>query len=83
MSLVSIVVPVFQNEGSLLDVLAQLRMLAEKNPTNQFEFVFVDDGSHDESWRVLQDLARNEPRVRAIKLSRNFGANAALLAGLR
>ena len=82
MVLVSIVVPVFHNAASLLDLLTQFQALASKNAADRFEFVFVDDGSADNSFAVLQELARSEPRMRVVKLSRNFGSNAALLAGL-
>ncbi len=82
MSFVSIVIPVYHNAASLPDLLGKFRDLAQKNAADTFEFVFVDDGSRDNSFEVLQTLAADEPRMRIIKLSRNFGSNAALLAGL-
>jgi glycosyltransferase involved in cell wall biosynthesis len=82
MSLVSIVVPVYHNATSLPDLLSQFQALAQKNSADQFEFVFVDDGSKDNSFAVLEALAQSEPRMRVVKLSRNFGSNAAVLAGL-
>lgn len=81
-SLVSIVVPVFHNESSLPDLLSQFQTLASRNPSEDFEFVFVDDGSRDASFDVLCRLSQTEPRMRVVKLSRNFGSNAALSAGL-
>jgi polyisoprenyl-phosphate glycosyltransferase len=82
MAFVSIVVPVYHNAASLPDLLAQFQQLSLQNPADSFEFVFVDDGSADESFAVLQKLAQTEPRTRVIRLSRNFGSNAAILAGL-
>ena len=82
MTFVSIVVPVYHNATSLPDLLSKFQELAQKNAGDRFEFVFVDDGSRDNSFDVLQSLASAEPRVRIVKLSRNFGSNAALLAGL-
>ncbi len=82
MSLVSIVVPVYHNATSLPDLLARFQALAERNQGDRFEFVFVDDGSRDNSFAVLEGLARADARVRVVKLSRNFGSNPALLAGL-
>ncbi len=82
MALVSIVVPVFHNAASLPDLLAQFQELARMNEADGFEFVFVDDGSSDNSFDVLQALAATETRLRVVKLSRNFGSNAALLAGM-
>jgi glycosyltransferase involved in cell wall biosynthesis len=82
MSRVSVVIPVFHNAPSLPDLLARLQALAARHPGDTFEFVCVDDGSKDDSLAVLVRLQASEPRLRVVKLSRNFGSNAALLAGL-
>lgn len=82
MSLVSVVVPVYRNAASLRDLSARLRAVAESRPEMRFEFVFVDDGSPDDSLEVLRTLSSEDHRVRAVRLSRNFGSNAAILAGL-
>ena len=82
MSLISLVVPVFNNASSLPDLLARFQALAAKNANDQFEFIFVDDGSVDNSFSVLESLLQTDSRIQIVKLSRNFGSNAALLAGL-
>ena len=82
MTLVSIVVPVYHNAASLADLLARFQALSVRNPENQFEFIFVDDGSKDDSYERLITLAKQESRMRVIKLSRNFGSNPAIMAGL-
>ena len=82
MPLISIVVPVYHNAGSLADLLAKFQALAGKNLSDTFEFIFVDDGSKDDSLAVLLALAKSEPRIRIIKLSRNFGSNPAIMAGM-
>ena len=82
MSLVSIVVPVYHNAPSLADLLRELQALAARNESDEFEFIFVDDGSRDESFAVLQGLAQQESRLRVARLSRNFGSVAAVMAGL-
>ncbi len=82
MSLISIVVPVFNNASSLPDLLERFQALAARNATDQFEFIFVEDGSVDNSFSVLQSLLQKDSRIQVVKLSRNFGSNAALLAGL-
>jgi len=82
MSLISIIVPVFNNASSLPDLLERFQDLAAKNAIDQFEFIFVDDGSVDNSFSVLESFLQKESRIRIVKLSRNFGSNAALLAGL-
>lgn len=81
MKLVSIVVPVFHNAGSLRDLLARFQKVAEQVPED-FEFLFVDDGSADNSFAVMEELARKDTRVKAIKLSRNFGSDSAAAAGI-
>ncbi len=82
MSLISIVVPVYHNARSLPDLLEAFRAVAARNPDDDFEFIFVDDGSTDDSFAVLQNLAVSEPRMKVAKLSRNFGSNPAIMAGL-
>lgn len=82
MSLFSIVVPVYYNASSLPDLLLEIQAVADKNPDDDFEFILVDDGSGDHSFAVLDALAQSEPRMRVIKLSRNFGSNPAIMAGL-
>jgi len=82
MSLFSIVVPVYHNATSLPDLLVEIQKVADKNPSDEFEFIFVDDGSGDNSFEVLTTLGESEPRMRVVKLSRNFGSNPAIMAGL-
>jgi dolichol-phosphate mannosyltransferase len=82
MKTVSIVVPVYHNELNLPHLFPRLLGLADANPEYEFEYVFVDDGSGDRSFELLAELAARDSRVRVVKLSRNFGSNAAILAGL-
>jgi dolichol-phosphate mannosyltransferase len=77
----SVVVPVYGCAGCLVALYERLtRSLA--GVTGRYELVFVDDRSVDEGWTVLQRLARGDRRVRAFRLSRNFGQDAAITAGL-
>ncbi len=82
MTLISVVVPVFYNAESLPALMSRLRRVADALPEDQFEFVFVDDGSGDDSFACLENFAKIDPRVCVLKLSRNFGSNPAILAGL-
>jgi len=77
----SVVMPVYR-EGSHIDaILAAVRdALAEVDVS--FEFVLIDDGSPDDTWLVLNEQAKTFPMLRAARLSRNFGKDAALCAGL-
>ena len=80
--LLSVVVPVFGNAADLRALHARLSAAAAVGGLES-EFVFVDDGSRDESFEVLAALAAEDARVRVLGLSRNFGSNAAILAGLQ
>jgi dolichol-phosphate mannosyltransferase len=82
MALVSIVVPVYCNAASLPLLHEHFTQIAASKREHQFEFIFVDDGSFDTSFAVLEQIAARDERVRIIKLSRNFGSNVALTAGL-
>lgn len=82
MKKVSVVVPVYHSAASLPELLDRLEAVAERHP-EAFEFLFVDDGSRDDSFRVLEELARKDRRVRALKLTRNFGSTAAASAGVQ
>jgi dolichol-phosphate mannosyltransferase len=79
MAKISIVVPVYHNELNLPDLFPALQTAAAGD---DYEFVFVDDGSADGSWAALEAFAAREPRAKAVKLSRNFGSFTACLAGL-
>jgi glycosyltransferase involved in cell wall biosynthesis len=77
----SIVVPVFNEEAVLPVLLRRLDMLMDQLD-GPAETIFVDDGSSDCSPIVLQALARHDPRYRYIGLSRNFGHQVAITAGM-
>lgn len=79
--LISIIVPVYNEAGNLPFLYKELAVHSSRLPYN-FELLFVDDGSRDESAKVLHKVARNDRRVRLIRFSRNFGKEAAVTAGL-
>ncbi|MCL4530019.1 MAG: glycosyltransferase family 2 protein [Chloroflexi bacterium] len=79
---ISVVVPVYHNAESLPTLHQRLADVAARIPQSEFEFLFVDDGSKDNSFGVLKNLAASDPRVKVLRLVRNFGSNAAILAGL-
>ncbi len=78
----SVVVPVYFNEGSLSLLHQRLSACAALESEYCFEFVYVDDGSGDNSFQVLQQISREDTRVKVVKLVRNFGSTTAILAGL-
>ncbi len=81
MSKISIVIPVYYNEDTLEALYQDMKdkILEE---LGDYELVFVDDGSGDSSWEVMNRIRERDPRTVCVKLSRNFGEHAALLAGL-
>jgi dolichol-phosphate mannosyltransferase len=82
MGLVSIIIPVTQRVNRLVLQTRQLETLASGVSGHDFEFIFVDDGSHPESLQVLKDRAENDKRYRVISLTRDFGQTASILAGI-
>ena len=78
---VSVVVPVY-DEAEVLPALAERLFPVLRGSGRSWEVVFVDDGSRDASWSVLQRLRADEPRAVLVRLSRNFGHQRALTAGL-
>src|SRR5258708_4359941 len=80
--LVSIVIPVY-NEAANLHALWRRLIPVIDAGNRDFEVVFVDDGSSDDSLPMLREFAAADARVRVVELARNFGQHSALLAGFR
>lgn len=78
----SIVIPAFNEEGNLKAVYAELFRVLEALESS-WELIFVDDGSTDETWHIIDELNQADHRVKGIRFSRNFGHQYALLAGLQ
>ncbi len=77
----SVVVPVYACEECLRDLHARLSKAIEPL-TSSYELVFVEDRGDDQSWELLTELSRADPRVRCYRLSRNYGQQLAITAGL-
>lgn len=81
MSVITIVVPVYMETENIVPFLeavdAEMTQLTES-----YELIFVDDGSSDGTWDTLRTASRCRPNMRAMRLSRNFGKEAAIAAGL-
>jgi glycosyltransferase involved in cell wall biosynthesis len=82
MSKLSIVVPVYYNELNLRPLYQDIKAKIIDVIDFEYEIVMVDDGSGDNSWQVIQELATQDKNIRPIRLSRNFGSHAAILCGL-
>jgi len=81
-STITVVVPVYWNQATLPALLERLRAVGDELLPDELEVLFVDDGSGDESYPLLRAEAERDERVQVVRLSRNFGSNAAILAGL-
>ena len=78
----SIIVPVYFNENTLNTLYDEIKEKIIDVLPCDVEIVFVDDGSGDNSWDVLKELAAKHDDIKIIHLSRNFGSHAAILCGL-
>jgi dolichol-phosphate mannosyltransferase len=78
----SVVVPCYNEEAVLAETHRRLHAACQAVCPGDFELVYVDDGSRDGTWPILARLADSEPAVVAVALSRNFGHQLALSAGL-
>lgn len=82
MSLVSLVIPCFNEEAVIAETHRRLAALADAHVDCQFEFLFVDDGSRDRTWPLLRGIVASDPRARGLAFSRNFGHQFAVTAGI-
>lgn len=80
--LLSIVVPCFNEEPALKSFYEVVDKVSREMLELDFEFVFVDDGSRDGTLKEIEKLREGDKRVKFVSFSRNFGKEAALLAGL-
>lgn len=76
----SVIVPIFNEEEVLSEAYKRLTAVMQKSDGN-YEIIFVNDGSKDNSFEILKDLCQKDKRVKIIKFSRNFGHQTAITAG--
>ena len=77
----SVVIPVYNEESNLEELHRRLDSVFKEIGSNM-ELIFCDDGSHDGTPQIIAELHEKDPRVKCLRLSRNFGQQAALLCGL-
>ena len=80
--LITIIIPAYNEEETLPDIISRLTKLAKRIDNYDFEFLFVNDGSRDHTGDLLSSFAKQDPRVSYINLSRNFGKEIAVAAGI-
>ena len=79
---ISVVIPLFNEDESLPELHAWIQRVMHANDFS-YEIVFVDDGSTDKSWQIIEDLRDKDANVKAIKFRRNYGKSPALFCGFR
>ncbi len=79
---ISVVVPLYNEDESLPELHAWITRVMEENKFT-YEILFVNDGSTDDSWKVIEDLAASDDHVHGIKFRRNYGKSPALFCGFR
>ena len=77
---ISVVVPLYNEEESLPELVAWIDRVAQNNKLN-YEVIMVDDGSSDNSWAVVEQLKEQYPAIKGIRFARNYGKSAALYCG--
>lgn len=78
---ISVVAPVFNEEETLPEFYRRVRAVMDELG-EPWELVLVDDGSSDDSFRICQELHKQDPRVRVVRFARNFGHQIAITAGM-
>ncbi len=79
---ISVVVPLYNEEESLPELHAWIKRVMETNGFT-YEIIFVNDGSTDRSWEVIEQLSLTNPEVKGIKFRRNYGKSPALYCGFK
>jgi polyisoprenyl-phosphate glycosyltransferase len=82
MKKISILIPAYNEAPVLEKLFARLGNLANDNKNYDFEFLFVNDGSRDKTLEIIKDYADKDSRVAYVNLSRNFGKEIGMIAGL-
>ena len=77
---ISVIVPLFNEAESLPELYAWIQRVMNENKFS-YEVIFINDGSTDDSWKVIQDLKSKSENVRAIRFRRNYGKSPALFCG--
>ena len=82
MEKISIVIPIYNEEEAIPIFYEEIKRISKILKEYKFEYIFVEDGSKDNSLNLLKDLAKKDKDVRFISFSRNFGKEAGMIAGL-
>lgn len=78
----SIVVPLYNEEESLPELCSWIKSVVDQHGYT-YEVLLIDDGSRDDSWKIIQTIAASNPNIKGIKFQRNYGKSAALNEGFK
>ena len=79
---ISIIVPIYNEELSINSLYEEIKTIV-LDAFSQYEIIFIDDGSNDTSYEIINQLASNDSNIIAIKLNRNYGKSDALSEGFK
>ncbi|MDR3341156.1 MAG: glycosyltransferase family 2 protein [Candidatus Symbiothrix sp.] len=79
---ISVVIPLFNEEESLPELYAWIEKVMNENEFS-FEVIFIDDGSKDNSWKIITELRQSHPEIKGIRFGRNYGKSPALQYGFQ
>ena len=82
MKTITLLIPVYNEESILPQLFKRLDEFTKNTPNYQFEFLFINDGSTDKSFSIIAEQSKKDSRISYINLSRNFGKEIAMIAGI-
>ncbi len=82
MKKISVVIPIYNEEENIKILYLRLKQVLENLKKYDYEIIFVDDGSTDNSFEILKEISNKDSKVKVIRLTKNFGQTSALMAGI-
>lgn len=82
MKTISVIIPCYNEQSNITQLYDALKSMADSNKGYKWELLFIDDGSRDNTLAAIKSIALADKRIRYVALSRNFGKESAMLAGL-
>lgn len=79
---ISLIIPCYNEEEAIPIFYEEMKKVMEKMPHQEFELIFIDDGSKDNTLKIIRDYSKEDKRVRYISFSKNYGKEAGMFAGL-
>ncbi|CAN5236649.1 glycosyltransferase family 2 protein [soil metagenome] len=80
--LITFVIPVYNEEDAIPSLTKEITQFINKNTAYDFDVIYVENGSHDKSYKMLEAAAQKDPRIKILQLSRNFECDGGIAAGL-